>query len=229
MLISLLIVGVIMPMPLKAIISNLKIIKIKHFKMKHLKLFKESASYEAWKNSEDFILPNVVFNEETNGIVFEPYAEPSSPNLVCTYNVTDTSRAKTILYGYALKYITGMIVDGVETDVETMYQFDTEGLHTIEYILDDNTALPDTFFQNNESIISIEIPNTVSTVSSIFVYYGVENLKEIIFHSPICPTISGGYFGYPTSGTSVIVKYPKGADYSEIITNLPEGWTAVEF
>jgi hypothetical protein len=33
------------------------------------------------------------------------------------------------------------------------------------------------------------------------------------------------YGGSPTG----VLKYPKGADYSEIIATLPEGWTAVEF
>jgi hypothetical protein len=42
--------------------------------MKHLKLFNDAASYEAWKNSENYILPNVIFSEET-GVVYEAVKE----------------------------------------------------------------------------------------------------------------------------------------------------------
>ena len=38
--------------------------------MKYLKLFNDAASYEAWKNSEEYVLPNVIFSEET-GVVYE--------------------------------------------------------------------------------------------------------------------------------------------------------------
>jgi hypothetical protein len=44
--------------------------------MKHLKLFNDATSYEAWKNSEEFVLPNVSFVVETNIVGFEPYIPP---------------------------------------------------------------------------------------------------------------------------------------------------------
>ena len=193
--------------------------------MKHVKNFETAAEY---KNGSGYVLPNVIYVEEINGIMFNPIV-PVSPNLVCVYNVTDTSRDTSLLYGYALKYITRMIVDGVEMDVETYYQFDTEGVHTIEYILDDNTALPDMFFQNIEALISIKIPNTVSTIVGYFISYGLTNLQEIIFHSPICPTITGSNHFGGNADKPIVIKYPNGADYSELITKLPEGWTTVEF
>jgi hypothetical protein len=43
--------------------------------MKHLKLFNDTASYEAYKNSEDYVLPNVSYIEETKGVSFEPYVD----------------------------------------------------------------------------------------------------------------------------------------------------------
>jgi hypothetical protein len=44
--------------------------------MKHLKLFNDTASYEAYKNSEDYVLPNVSYVEETKGVSYEPYVAP---------------------------------------------------------------------------------------------------------------------------------------------------------
>jgi hypothetical protein len=38
--------------------------------MKHLKLFNDAASYEAFKNSEDFVTPNVSYIEEINEVKY---------------------------------------------------------------------------------------------------------------------------------------------------------------
>ena len=40
--------------------------------MKHLKLFNDTASYEAWQNSEGYILPNVSYVIENNSVSYEP-------------------------------------------------------------------------------------------------------------------------------------------------------------
>lgn len=44
--------------------------------MKHLKLFNDVASYDAFKNGEDYILPNVSYIEETESVEFNPYVAP---------------------------------------------------------------------------------------------------------------------------------------------------------
>jgi hypothetical protein len=41
--------------------------------MKHLKLFNDAASYDAWKASEDFITPNVSYIEDGKKVEFEAY------------------------------------------------------------------------------------------------------------------------------------------------------------
>ena len=38
--------------------------------MKHLKLFDDAASYEVWKNGEDYVTPSVSYVEENNTIIF---------------------------------------------------------------------------------------------------------------------------------------------------------------
>jgi hypothetical protein len=40
--------------------------------MKHLKLFNDIASHEAYKNSEDYVLPNVSYVEENKIVIYEP-------------------------------------------------------------------------------------------------------------------------------------------------------------
>jgi len=48
--------------------------------MKHLKLFNDTVSYETWKNSEGFVLPNVSYVEETKGVSYEPYVPDMRDN-----------------------------------------------------------------------------------------------------------------------------------------------------
>ena len=46
--------------------------------MKHLKLFNDAVSYEAWKNSEDYVLPNVSYVEDNNIVYYNPGSGSSS-------------------------------------------------------------------------------------------------------------------------------------------------------
>ena len=75
--------------------------------MKHLKLFDNAASYEVWKNGEDYVTPNVSYVEENDTIFYESeeeftedellyYCEGTS--LVCVINLT-TLKVKKSQYG----------------------------------------------------------------------------------------------------------------------------------
>ena len=44
--------------------------------MKYLKYLQTANDFESFKNSEDYVLPNVSYIEETKGVSYEPYVEP---------------------------------------------------------------------------------------------------------------------------------------------------------
>jgi hypothetical protein len=46
--------------------------------MKHLKLFANEADYQAFKGSEDYVLPNVSYIVETEDVSFDPCVPPPS-------------------------------------------------------------------------------------------------------------------------------------------------------
>ena len=149
--------------------------------MKYLKLFKTVAEYIAYMQSEDFILPNVSYAEEVKGVAFNPYVDPSSPNLVCVYDITNTSRETQIMAGYGSHAYTSMIVDGVEMDFDCYYQFDTTGLHTVEFIFDEEykTELPSQGFNYVTQLVSITIPESITSISYDAIgYIDVDNLEE---------------------------------------------------
>lgn len=198
--------------------------------MKYLKNFETEAAYAAYKNGSEFILPNVSYVEDIKDVAFNPYVAPASPNIVCTYNITDISKDTKLVQDYALDNIVSMIVDGVEMDVDNYYQFDTVGLHTVEFILDDKTKMPKDIFYNIYGLVSVEVPESITSIDGMFIYlFSVsENLSTIVFNSKIAPTPTTLYLRQGSSVNGVL-KYPKGADYSAWIASLPEGWTTEEF
>lgn len=58
--------------------------------MKHLKLFNDAASYEVWKNGEDYITPSVSYVEENDTIFYEDGGEFTEDELLYYYDGTNT-------------------------------------------------------------------------------------------------------------------------------------------
>ena len=113
-------------------------------------------------------------------MVYEPYVDPtpSSPNLVCVYDIVDVSRETRIMSSYASGAYTSMIVDGVEMDFDCYYQFDTEGLHTVEFVFDEEykTTLPSQGFDFVTQLVSITIPESITSIPLDSIRF--DNLKE---------------------------------------------------
>ena len=58
--------------------------------MKHLKLFNDTASYEAWKNGEDYVNPAVSYVEENDTVFFEAEDTFTEDELLYYYDGTHT-------------------------------------------------------------------------------------------------------------------------------------------
>lgn len=198
--------------------------------MKHLKLFETSAQYESFRNSEDYVLPNVSYVEETKGVAFNPNVAPASPNIVVHYNIPEGLVYSKICGNYAGDNITSMIVDGVEMDFDGYYEFETYGKHTVEFILDDKTTMPTGMFMDMLLTIveKIELPATL-TDGAFSVNCNDSTVKEIIFNSKTAPSSIIWYRANVATYADCVIKYPKGSDYSSIINSLPNNYTAVEF
>ena len=65
--------------------------------MKYLKLFETQAQYDSWVYSEDYITPNVVFNEETK--LYEIHMP--NPEVVNAAEVDDTTAVGMVATGYS--------------------------------------------------------------------------------------------------------------------------------
>ena len=69
--------------------------------MKHLKLFDDAASYEVWKNGEDYVTPSVSYVEENNTIIFYESEEEFTEDELLYYY--DGTRAKGVINLTTLK------------------------------------------------------------------------------------------------------------------------------
>ena len=68
--------------------------------MKHLKLFDNAASYEVWKNGEDYVTPSVSYVEENDTIFYESEEEFTEDELLYYY---DGTKAKGVINLTTLK------------------------------------------------------------------------------------------------------------------------------
>ena len=138
--------------------------------MKYIKKFDTHAEYEAAESS--LILPNVSFCVDTPN---EVHYNPSSPvpptpvetRVVAKYNVTDTSTPTKIGFQNYISGFSAIEIDGVEQpSVVSAYTFSTTGEHTVKYTLTDPTSIGFYAFRDCTVLTSIDIPNSVTSISS---------------------------------------------------------------
>ena len=165
------------------------------------------------------------FGQNVRGVKFNPNVKPSSPNLVCTYNVIDISRETKIAGSYAYNYFTSMIVDGVEMELDTYYQFNTTGLHTVEFILYSPTNIGNAVFQDCSALTEIIIPDSATSIGYYMFQY-CTGLTSITCLAPTAPSLDFSAFSNVPNGG--VLKVPAGSDYSSWISTNTLGnynWT----
>lgn len=131
--------------------------------LKYIKEFANHTAYETYKNSEDYVRPNVSYCEQQNEVHYN-WVET---RLVCKFNITNTSSATPIMYSSATSQFSEIEIDGViQPNVVASYIFDTKGEHTIKYTLINNTSIGVEAFYNCKTLTSVTIPNSVTSISS---------------------------------------------------------------
>ena len=128
----------------------------------YIKLFQNHTQYEAYKNSADFVTPNVSYCEQQDEVHYNPWEDP---RLICKFNITDTTNATYIIGPSASSQFSEIEIDGVvQPSVDIRYQFDTTGEHIIKYTLVDNTSIGNNAFHGCNSLASITIPNFITSI-----------------------------------------------------------------
>ena len=159
--------------------------------MKYLKKFETNAEYETYKDSEDYITPNVSYCVEQTEVHYEKYTPQPETRIVATFNVTDTSNPTNIV-GYderSGEYFTSPFseieIDGVlQNEVIGYYQFDTEGEHIVKYTLDDDTLVPQGTFFSTYNLTTISIPSGVTSIG-MNAFYQCNGLHSVSLPSTL--------------------------------------------
>lgn len=117
----------------------------------------------------------------------KPQIDENTQWMTVTYNVTDTENPTRIS---ANDTFLGMKVDGGETqETSASYQFDTEGIHTVQFALENPKYLNLAAFDDgkyskggnrNIPIVSVTLPNTIKKIDGMN-FKGCQTLESITF------------------------------------------------
>ena len=129
----------------------------------YIKLFQTHSQYETYKNSTDYITPNVSYCEQQDEVHYDPYIPPVV--VLTKYNITDTSNATNIMGNTAASLFSEVEIDGVkQQNITTTYTFNTTGEHTIKYTFVSSDTIGDTAFRQCAQMTEVTIPNNVTTI-----------------------------------------------------------------
>ena len=150
----------------------------------YLKLFETHAEYEAYITGSDKILPNVSYCEDNNDVHYNPWTDP---RVIAKFNVEDVTKP-VALYGIddviGTELFSKIEIDGEEisiSDLEGNYgshTFEATGEHTVKYTLLDSEVIGDGAFTGCESLTSITIPSSVTSIGSN-AFTGCSGLESI--------------------------------------------------
>ena len=142
-----------------------------------------------------------------NTLIFQSFKkdeEVVSPyDITAKFNVTSTTSPTQLCHSSAISYFTEMYVDGVQIDVASGYTFNTTGEHTVNYMLADKTKIVDSSFYGCSNLISIVIPDTVTSIDT-YSFFGCSSLTSIDFGKGI-KTIGNAVFYYCSSLTYIVI------------------------
>lgn len=139
---------------------------------------KKSMKFEEWKelvakNRQALNSKSNIFNTEPESLTYagsknSPRYNPvPKPQLIATFNITDTSRYTPIFNASepVKSYFDQIEIDGViQSNVEAEYQFDTIGEHTVKYVLADPSIIGEETFRACNDIKDMIIPESVTTI-----------------------------------------------------------------
>lgn len=142
--------------------------------------YRQSLALGYWQQKYFAQHPKASYTQIPN--IPKPQIDENTQWMTVTYNVTDTENPTRIS---ANDTFLGMKVDGGETqETSASYQFDTEGIHTVQFALENpkylNLAAFDNGRNRNIPIVSVTLPNTIKKIDGMN-FKGCQTLESITF------------------------------------------------
>lgn len=214
--------------------------------MKYIKLFEKHSDYEEYKDSNEYVIPNLSCCRDEGNVHSEDFGE-----LVAVYAVGPYVDYSTSLFG-SIANIETMEIDGVLLDKPVKsYYFPSHGtevptvFHTVKCKLKDPTYLEPRMFYNVSTITELRLPDTIKSVgshlfsSSIMIHSGgnryrpsiirVSNLETFLnlkYGDSYSLLVSAQKFNVSENGVSVVREVPTslyvgGNEVKDVV--IPEG------
>jgi uncharacterized protein YaiE (UPF0345 family) len=151
-----------------------------------------STGYDVWMGTGDYYLGKYSWT------ILE------GNQLLCKYNVTDTSSPTALRTNYESNVFKSMEIDGVMLDeLVTEYTFGTTGVHTVKYELYDETKLGNQApVFNNSNLIECVIPDSVTSIGTA-AFYMCNGLTSCTIGNGVT-SISNGAFENCSSLTNIV-------------------------
>lgn len=110
------------------------------------------------------------------------------PQLIATFNITDTSRY-TPIFNNAFESVKSYfdqieIDDVIQSDVEAEYRFDTIGKHTVKYVLTDPSIIGVGAFSGCNDMKDMIIPESVTTIGK-YAFATCRGLADILIPNSV--------------------------------------------
>ena len=117
---------------------------------KYLKLFNQDAEYHRFKETEEYILPNVSYIKADNIVYYNPHTEAKPGVIMARYNATEENK----LALADTSNVKSLKVNGENVEFGDMYYFNEVGEYDVEIELIDPTLINGVIYDENESAIS---------------------------------------------------------------------------
>ena len=160
---------------------------------KYLKSFETHSQYEAFTQTEDFILPNICYCEDQTDVV---HYNDIETRIIATFNLQSAGSTRLYFwsdyeYGqvFGVNMFSNIEIDGVSvsvTDLDTahgMYNL-SSGQHTVAYTLINSSEIPYDAFYDCTDINTVSIPEGVTFIAN-GVFNGCTNLVSVTLPSSI--------------------------------------------
>ena len=197
------------------------------------KWFDTHSEYEDYKNSKDYILPNVSICYNDLDVHYEKENEVPETRLVAKYDVLDTTNPTQIVGyesrtdSYATNCFTEIEIDGVVQErIPVNCLFDNPGEHIVKYTLADPSQIGYGAFSGCLNMVEVILPDSVTTISnqafnntglkSVTIPTGIENIKTSAFYNisnlvvtclPSVPPTLQGSSQFSTNGLIIYVPF----------------------